>query len=126
MKAGATLTERTSVSVPAGEVVLNGDLSIPQNPKGMILFAHGSGSSRLSPRNRYVAEVLNEHSLATLLVDLRRPAGFGRRGTSPGAGADAAHRGGQGHGGSGTESRGDVPDEMPRRDQDRSGRDAPV
>jgi len=70
MKAGATLTERTSVSVPAGEVVLNGDLSIPQNPKGMILFAHGSGSSRLSPRNRYVAEVLNEHSLATLLVDL--------------------------------------------------------
>ena len=64
MKAGDTL------SVPAGEVVLNGNLSIPANPKGMILFAHGSGSSRLSPRNRYVAEVLNEHSLATLLVDL--------------------------------------------------------
>jgi putative phosphoribosyl transferase len=70
MKAGAGLIERSSVAVPAAEVVLNGDLSIPANPRGMILFAHGSGSSRLSPRNRYVAEVLNEHSLATLLVDL--------------------------------------------------------
>jgi len=70
MKPGASLIERSSVAVPAAEVVLNGDLSIPANPKGMILFAHGSGSSRLSPRNRYVAEALNEHSLATLLVDL--------------------------------------------------------
>jgi putative phosphoribosyl transferase len=70
MKAGEPLAEHTSVSVPAGEVVLQGDLSMPSTPKGVVLFAHGSGSSRHSPRNRYVAEVLNEYSLATLLVDL--------------------------------------------------------
>ena len=65
-----TILEHTSVSVPAGPVTLDGDLSIPAAPKGFVLFAHGSGSSRHSPRNRYVAEVLNEHSLGTLLVDL--------------------------------------------------------
>ena len=70
MKAGETLIEHTSVSVLAGEVVLQGDLSMPSAPKGIVLFAHGSGSSRHSPRNRYVAEALNEHSLGTLLVDL--------------------------------------------------------
>ena len=53
-----------------GPVTLNGDLNVPAAPKGFVLFAHGSGSSRHSPRNRYVAEVLNEHSLGTLLVDL--------------------------------------------------------
>jgi putative phosphoribosyl transferase len=51
-------------------VVLQADLSMPLAPKGVVLFAHGSGSSRHSPRNQYVAEVLNEHSLGTLLVDL--------------------------------------------------------
>ena len=70
MKAGETLIEHASVSIPAGEVVLQGDLSMPAKQKGIVLFAHGSGSSRHSPRNRYVAEVLNEHSLGTLLVDL--------------------------------------------------------
>ncbi len=70
MKAGETLIERSPVSVPAAEVVLQADLSMPSAPKGVVLFAHGSGSSRHSPRNRYVAEVLNEHSLGTLLVDL--------------------------------------------------------
>jgi len=70
MKASETLTEHASVSVPAGEVELQGDLSMPSKPKGVVLFAHGSGSSRHSPRNRYVAEALNEHSLGTLLVDL--------------------------------------------------------
>jgi putative phosphoribosyl transferase len=70
MKAGEILIEHTSVLVPAAEVVLQGDLSMPSKPKGVVLFAHGSGSSRHSPRNRYVAEVLNEHSLGTLLVDL--------------------------------------------------------
>jgi dienelactone hydrolase len=64
------LIEHTPVSVLAGTVTLDGDLSIPAAPKGFVLFAHGSGSSRHSPRNRYVAEVLNEHSLGTLLVDL--------------------------------------------------------
>jgi dienelactone hydrolase len=70
MKANEALIEHTSVSVPTGEVVLQGDLSMPSAPKGIVLFAHGSGSSRHSPRNRYVAEALNEHSLGTLLVDL--------------------------------------------------------
>jgi putative phosphoribosyl transferase len=49
---------------------LEGDLSVPTAPKGAVLFAHGSGSSRHSPRNRYVADVLNEGGLATLLIDL--------------------------------------------------------
>jgi putative phosphoribosyl transferase len=70
MKAGVTLIEHSSVSVPAAEVVLQGDLSMPPAPRGVVLFADGSGSGRHSPRNRYVAEVLNEHSLGTLLVDL--------------------------------------------------------
>jgi dienelactone hydrolase len=70
MKPGETVVEHVPVSVPAAEVVLQGDLSMPSAPKGVVLFAHGSGSSRHSPRNQYVAEVLNEQSLGTLLVDL--------------------------------------------------------
>ena len=73
MRTGASLVEHTSVSIPAEDVLLQGDLSIPASLKGMVLFAHGSGSGRHSPRNRYVAEVLNEHSLGTLLVDLLTP-----------------------------------------------------
>src|SRR5436309_1561601 len=49
---------------------LSGDLVVPERATGIVLFAHGSGSSRHSPRNRYVAEVLREGSLATLLLDL--------------------------------------------------------
>jgi dienelactone hydrolase len=70
MKSGQPAIEHVPVSVSAAEVALDGDLSMPSTPKGLVLFAHGSGSSRHSPRNRYVAEVLNEHSLGTLLVDL--------------------------------------------------------
>ena len=70
MKPGENVIEHVRVSVPAAEVMLEGDLSMPAAPKGVVLFAHGSGSSRHSPRNRFVAEVLNEHSLGTLLVDL--------------------------------------------------------
>jgi dienelactone hydrolase len=70
MEAGETLIEHFALSIPAGEVVLEGDLSMPSAPKGVVLFAHGSGSSRHSPRNRYVAEFLNEQSLGALLVDL--------------------------------------------------------
>jgi dienelactone hydrolase len=70
MRAGQTLVEHTSISVRAGDLMLQGDLSTPSSPKGIVLFAHGSGSSRHSPRNRHVAEVLNDHSLGTLLVDL--------------------------------------------------------
>ena len=58
------------VQVLAGPVSVAGRLTIPENPKGMVVFAHGSGSSRHSPRNRYVAEVLNGAGLATLLFDL--------------------------------------------------------
>jgi len=53
--------------------VFHGDLTVPQNPTGLVVFAHGSGSSRLSPRNRFVAEVLVESGQATLLVDLLTP-----------------------------------------------------
>ncbi|MBM2620904.1 dienelactone hydrolase family protein [Actinoplanes sp. LDG1-06] len=49
---------------------LDGDLTLPMNATGIVLFAHGSGSSRHSPRNRAVAEALNQRGLATLLVDL--------------------------------------------------------
>jgi putative phosphoribosyl transferase len=58
------------VSVPAGSVTLDGNLTIPAGARAMALFAHGSGSSRYSPGNRYVARVLNEAKLATLLIDL--------------------------------------------------------
>src|ERR1700730_16352811 len=62
--------EEHTVRVAAGAVDLDGDLSLPQGARGIVLFAHGSGSSRLSPRNRHVAQLLNQAKLATLLVDL--------------------------------------------------------
>jgi putative phosphoribosyl transferase len=58
------------VEVPAGLVSLHGDLIVPESSCGTVVFAHGSGSSRHSPRNRFVASVLNGGGLATLLVDL--------------------------------------------------------
>jgi putative phosphoribosyl transferase len=61
------------VRVAAGSAMLEGNLSVPAGARGIVLFAHGSGSSRLSPRNRYVARLLNEAALATLLVDLLTP-----------------------------------------------------
>src|SRR5258708_1561409 len=54
-------------------VLLEGNLSLPEGAGGIVLFAHGSGSSRFSPRNRYVAQLLNQARLATLLVDLLSP-----------------------------------------------------
>ena len=62
--------EMTKVTIPAGQGVIEGDLRLPENAKGTVIFAHGSGSSRHSPRNKYVAEVLNRAALATLLIDL--------------------------------------------------------
>jgi dienelactone hydrolase len=56
--------------VAAGPVALEGNLSLPEAARGVVLFAHGSGSSRHSPRNRHVARLLNEANLATLLIDL--------------------------------------------------------
>jgi len=58
------------VEVAAGSVVLEGNLVIPDGAKGIVLFAHGSGSSRFSPRNQYVADMLRGGGLATLLIDL--------------------------------------------------------
>jgi dienelactone hydrolase len=55
-------------------VVLEADITIPQLARGMVLFAHGSGSSRFSPRNRYVAQQLQQAGLATVLADLLTPA----------------------------------------------------
>lgn len=63
-------SEERLVSVAAGVVTLEGNLNLPEAAGGIVLFAHGSGSSRHSPRNRYVARLLNEAKLATLLVDL--------------------------------------------------------
>lgn len=59
--------------IPAGPVSLRGDLAIPPAAAGAVFFAHGSGSSRLSPRNRRVAWWLNQARLATLLFDLLTP-----------------------------------------------------
>jgi putative phosphoribosyl transferase len=58
------------VQLEAERAVLHADLAQPENPRGLVLFAHGSGSSRHSPRNRYVARSLNERGYATLLMDL--------------------------------------------------------
>jgi len=58
------------VHIPAGEVELDGELILPPSAKGVVLFAHGSGSSRFSPRNTYVAEVLQQRGIGTLLFDL--------------------------------------------------------
>jgi putative phosphoribosyl transferase len=58
------------VRIPAGPVQLEGVLGIPPGAQGIVLFAHGSGSSRHSPRNRAVAETLRQAGLATLLMDL--------------------------------------------------------
>ena len=58
------------VHIAVGPVTLEGNLSVPERAGGVVLFAHGSGSSRHSPRNRNVAQLLNEAKLATLLIDL--------------------------------------------------------
>jgi putative phosphoribosyl transferase len=59
-----------SLQIPAGDVVLEADIAIPEDPQGVVLFVHGSGSSRHSPRNRYVAGELQTAGLATVLADL--------------------------------------------------------
>ena len=61
------------VQIQAGRAVLSGNLHVPTNAGALVLFAHGSGSSRHSPRNQFVARTLNEAGLATLLFDLLTP-----------------------------------------------------
>ena len=68
----AALPERLAC-IPVDQVHIEGALALPANPVGIVLFAHGSGSSRHSPRNNHVARVLHAHSLGTLLLDLLTP-----------------------------------------------------
>ncbi|RPI52905.1 MAG: hydrolase [Acidobacteria bacterium] len=68
-----TKTVTTPVQIPIGAARLQGNLGLPPGAHGIVLFAHGSGSSRLSPRNQYVARALEQRHLATLLIDLLTP-----------------------------------------------------
>ncbi|WP_411966931.1 dienelactone hydrolase family protein [Haloferax sp. YSSS75] len=63
-------TTTEPVTIPADGVELEGDLGMPTGAQGLVVFAHGSGSSRKSPRNNYVAEVIRERGVGTLLFDL--------------------------------------------------------
>jgi len=69
-QAAAARHVRLAVEIPVDHGALNGDLREPPDPRGLIVFAHGSGSSRFSTRNRQVAESLDRHGFATLLLDL--------------------------------------------------------
>lgn len=68
----ATTTKRTErqVEIPSGQRRLSGILCLPPGTEGVVVFAHGSGSGRFSPRNQFVARALQEAGLATLLLDL--------------------------------------------------------
>lgn len=70
MSTTSTAARHMAVEIPVGFHSLPGDLTIPDRPVGIVVFAHGSGSSRLSPRNQAVATALHEARLATLLFDL--------------------------------------------------------
>ena len=62
--------EQVATIVPLGRIDLSADISLPDHAKGLVLFAHGSGSSRHSPRNRHVTDVLNRGAIGTILIDL--------------------------------------------------------
>jgi dienelactone hydrolase len=62
--------QETDLKIPVGKVVVEGNLIIPSGAKGVVLFAHGSGSGRFSPRNQYVAKEFNQAKIGTLLFDL--------------------------------------------------------
>src|SRR4051812_362782 len=65
-----SVQQKNEIRIAAGPIVLHGFLEFPTEPKGIVLFAHGSGSSRYSRRNQWVAEQLRGQQLATLLFDL--------------------------------------------------------
>ena len=67
------MTRKLSISIPAGPIGLEGMLELPADQIGVVLFAHGSGSSRFSGRNRAVAHALQDEGFATLLLDLLTP-----------------------------------------------------
>jgi len=64
------MTSQTDVKITVRDVVVEGSLTMPPGAKGIVLFAHGSGSSRFSTRNQYVAKVFNKEKIGTLLFDL--------------------------------------------------------
>lgn len=68
-----TVPEENHVEIPLDSISLDGNLDIPEGAEGIVIFAHGSGSSRFSPRNRFVAGYLQSLGLATLLFDLLTP-----------------------------------------------------
>lgn len=68
-----TTRHERNIQIIRGELVLEGILGLPPDPSGIIVFAHGSGSGRLSPRNNFVAHHLQQNGLATLLLDLLTP-----------------------------------------------------
>ena len=70
----ASACDTRAVRIAAGSAVLPGELALPRRAGGIVVFAHGSGSSRSSPRNLYVARTLHEAGIATLLFDLLTPA----------------------------------------------------
>ena len=70
MNAELSTQREYEVRIPCAGVELHGDVTIPAGATGLVIFAHGSGSSRLSPRNRMVARQMNHQGLATLLFDL--------------------------------------------------------
>jgi hypothetical protein len=65
------IADRGEIQIKAGSVLLAGELSVPENATSVVLFAHGSGSSRHSRRNQYVARVIRDSGIGTLLFDLR-------------------------------------------------------
>jgi putative phosphoribosyl transferase len=67
------MAKKELVHISAGAASMEGMLELPDTPLGVVLFAHGSGSSRLSPRNNYVAGILRESRIGTLLLDLLTP-----------------------------------------------------
>src|SRR2546425_11354094 len=68
---GHTATARSRTEqIPSGQIMLEGELSVPVGAMGVVLFAHGSGSSRHSPRNQFVARTIREAGVGTLLFDL--------------------------------------------------------
>jgi pimeloyl-ACP methyl ester carboxylesterase len=73
MTVDSNTVSRWDVRIPSSTASLDGTLSLPRHAIGMVIFAHGSGSSRHSPRNTFVADVMNVRGLGTLLVDLLTP-----------------------------------------------------
>src|SRR6266540_3187275 len=61
---------KEEIQIPVNNFSLEGTLATPEKAKGLVIFSHGSGSSRFSPRNSYVADTLNKNGIATLLIDL--------------------------------------------------------